>query len=84
LENLKNKVNNPNFSLGLSFFEIIDLSAVDLKSFLTHTPREEIISWLQWNDPNGVYEDNTSLHEFGNILTKQEGIEIIMRQISEA
>lgn len=69
------------FSLGLSFYDIIDLSKENLDQFLKHTSREELIDWLQWNDPNGVYRDEDSLSEFGNILTKDEGVEIIKNQI---
>lgn len=45
--------------------------------------RQDLISWLKWNDPNGVYDDESSLREFDNILLKEEAIEIIMRQINE-
>lgn len=69
------------FSLGLSFYEIINLSKENLDQFLKHTSWEELIDWLQWNDPNGVYRDEDSLEEFGNILTKDEGMEIIKNQI---
>ena len=44
--------------------------------------REELISWLIWNDPNGVYRDEQSLQEFGQIITKDEALEIALRQIS--
>ena len=69
------------FSLGLSYYEVMDLLENQLDIFLKHTPREEVIDWLQWNDPNGVYEDIASMNEFGNIVTKEEGVEIMKRQI---
>lgn len=69
------------FSLGLSYYEIMDLEQDDLDKFLLNAYREEIIDWLQWNDPNGVYLDKLSLSEFGNILSKKEGIKIIKKQI---
>lgn len=69
------------FSLGLTYYEIMDLSQEQLDEFLKHTSRLEIIDWLQWNDPNGVYQDEDSMREFGNVLTKDEGIDIIKRQI---
>lgn len=71
------------FSLGLSYYEIMDLSKNQLLVFLKHTSREEIINWLQWNDPNGIYSDKDSLAEFDNVLGKEEGIVIIKRQIFE-
>jgi hypothetical protein len=70
-----------NFSLGLTYYEIIDLQEIQLDAFLKHTSREEIIDWLQWNDPDGTYNDQDSMREFDNILAKEEGIEIIKRQI---
>lgn len=72
------------FSLGLTYYEIMDLPEDGLNRFLKQTPREEIIDWLQWNDPNGVYRDEDSMREFENILSKEEGIEIIKRQILES
>ena len=73
-----------NFSLGLTYYEIMDLPEAQLSEFLKHALREEIISWLQWNDPNGVYRDDISLAEFGTILSREEGIEIVKRQILQA
>lgn len=72
------------FSLGLTYHEVMDLQPDQLERFLMLTPREEIIDWLQWNDPSGIYRDKDSLVEFGNILTKKEGIEIIKRQLDPA
>ena len=72
------------FSLGLTYYEIMELTPEKLESFLLHASREEIIDWLQWNDPNGVYRDEQSMDEFGNVVSKEEGIEIIMRQIWES
>ena len=71
------------FSLGLTFLEIMDLQQEELDKFLVHTPRKEIIDWLQWNDPNGVYNDKDSISEFGNILSREEGVEILKRQLSQ-
>lgn len=69
------------FSLGLSYSDIMDLSKENLEQFLIFISREELIDWLQWNDPNGIYRDIDSLSEFGSILTKAEGVEIIKNQI---
>lgn len=71
------------FSLGLSYYEIMDLEVDKLQEFLYMTYREEIIDWLQWNDPNGIYYDSLSLTEFGKILSKEEGVEIIKNQLFE-
>ncbi|WP_295794656.1 hypothetical protein [Mucilaginibacter sp.] len=45
--------------------------------------RYDIIEWLSWNDPNGIYNDERSLKELGNIMSKEEGIEILLRQVEE-
>lgn len=72
------------FSLGLSYYEVMELDRDDLDKFLFNAYREEIIDWLQWNDPNGIYLDKLSLSEFGEILSKEEGIEIIKKQLHDA
>ncbi|MBE9465496.1 hypothetical protein ACFP1I_22330 [Dyadobacter subterraneus] len=54
-----------------------------LHRFLLLASREEIIDWLEWNDPNGVYRDEQSIAEFGTIVSKEEGIEIIKRQLGQ-
>ena len=73
----------PKFSLGLDFYAIIELEVDALYRYLSFASREEIIDWLQWNDRNGVYRDEESLVEFDTIVSKEEGIEIVMRQIRE-
>jgi hypothetical protein len=80
--NFTSMVHDKQFSLGLSYFEIMELSQIDLHKFLSLTSREEIIDWLEWNDRNGTYNDEDSLNELGNIMSKEEGIEIIVRQIA--
>jgi hypothetical protein len=77
----RNQPQDKEFSLGLTYYEVMDLMAEQLDMFLKHTPREEIVDWLQWNDPNGVYRDTDSLNEFGNIMSKDEGVEIMKRQV---
>ena len=76
--------NDTFFSLGLGYSEILELSQESLGQFLSHSTREEIINWLQWNDPNGIYSDKLSISEIGEILSKEEGIEIIKRQVLES
>ena len=54
-----------------------------LKEKLNTWSRAELIDWLCWNDRNGVYTDEDSLREFGNILSKERAIEIITEMIYE-
>lgn len=68
---------------NLTFKNISDSSDDILKKFFDEVSREEIIAWLSWNDRNGIYTDKDSLTEFGYIMSKQEGVEIMRRQIME-
>ncbi len=65
------------------YYQIMELSTPKLKSKLSTWTRLELIDWLCWNDRNGVYKDEDSLLEMGNILGKTEAISIIIRQISD-
>lgn len=65
------------------YYKLMELRGDELQLKLNSWSRNELISWLRWNDPNGVYRDADSLREFGNILGKPEAIEIIMRQITQ-
>lgn len=58
------------------------LEITDLPSLQTWK-RESLINWLCANDRNGVYRDEDSLREFGNILSKDEAIEIITNQLTQ-
>jgi len=55
-----------------------DQKLIDEISKLT---RIDIIEWLQWNDSNGIYIDELSFQEFGAVMLREEGIEIMIRQI---
>lgn len=57
------------------FFDVT--MSTDLESWT----REELIDWLCWNDHNGVYRDEDSIQEFGNIMSKSEAIELIKNQL---
>ena len=57
------------------FFDVT--MSTDLESWT----REELIDWLCWNDHNGVYRDEDSIQEFGNIMSKEEAIELIKNQL---
>ena len=62
-------------------YKIMDLSGDELINKINKCSRETIINWLQWNDRNGIYTDEQSLKEFGKILSREEGIEIMTLQI---
>lgn len=66
------------------YYKLMELSGDALETELNSWSRLDLIEWLCWNDRNGVYRDDQSLKEFDNILGKEEAIEIITRQITEA
>ena len=72
----KEKLNHP-------YYRIMELKGEELYGKLNSWSRLELIDWLCWNDRNGVYTDEDSLREFGNVLTKEQAIEIITEQINE-
>ena len=72
--NDEEKLKHPNY-------QIMELSVDKLQIELNSWPREDLIDWLVWNDRNGIYRDEDSLREIGNILGKTEAISIITRQI---
>ena len=45
--------------------------------------REQLIDWLMWNDRNGVYDDVQSIKEFGEIITYENALEHVLRQIEK-
>lgn len=66
------------------YYKLMELRGDTLQSELNSWSREDLIEWLCWNDRNGVYKDEDSMREFDNILSKEEAIEIIIKQITEA
>jgi hypothetical protein len=66
------------------FYTIMDLKGDVLFNELNSWSRLDLIEWLSWNDSNGVYKDEDSLAEFDNVLSKEEAIEIMTRQITNS
>jgi hypothetical protein len=62
---------------------LTSLSEDRLITLVNAMSRIDIIDWLSWNDPNGIYKDEQSIKELGNIMSKDEGLEILLRQIEE-
>lgn len=71
------KLNHP-------YYKLMELRGDLLETELNSWSRLDLIEWLCWNDRNGVYKDEDSLQEFGNTVSKEEAIEIISRQITQA
>lgn len=66
------------------YYRLMELRGGALETELNSWDRSDLIEWLCWNDRNGVYRDEESLGEFGNICSKEEAIEIITRHITQA
>ncbi|WP_147284193.1 hypothetical protein [Chryseobacterium carnipullorum] len=65
------------------YYQLMELKGAELEKELNSWPRMDLIEWLDWNDRNGVYKDEDSQREFGNIVGKDEAIEIIIKQITQ-
>lgn len=61
----------------------MDLRDDDLSNELSRWSRYDLIEWLSWNDRNGVYRDEDSLREFDQIISREEALEIMIRQITQ-
>ncbi len=74
---------NENLRLSFWNYRIMELRDEELLKEIETCTLENIIEWLQWNDPNGIYTDELSRKEFGNVMSREEGMEIMIRQIEE-
>jgi hypothetical protein len=63
--------------------KVVEIEPAELQNLVVKLSRADIIEWLMWNDNNGVYSDESSLKEFGQVMSLEEGIEILMRQVEE-
>lgn len=70
--------------LSHPYYRIMELKGDEQHNQLNSWSRSELIDWLCWNDRNGVYTDDDSLREFGNILSKERAIYIITEMINES
>jgi hypothetical protein len=66
------------------YYTIMALKGDELLNELSKWSRDDLIDWLSWNDRNGVYRDEDSLREFDQIISREEALEIMVRQIMEA
>jgi len=67
----------------MPYIRLIEISEQELEGITSQLSRTDIIEWLMWNDRNGVYSDEASLREFGEVMAKEEGLEILLRQVEE-
>lgn len=64
-----------------AYYIYIFINEVELRNEFKSWSRERLISWLKWNDRNGIYDDEQSLDEIGCIITYEERLEIMVNQI---
>jgi hypothetical protein len=62
-------------------YRLTFLNEDELRRELAAWCREDLISWLKWNDPNGIYGDEESIEELGNVMTWEEGVELVVGQV---
>jgi hypothetical protein len=64
-------------------YRYIFMKEEELRAELKKWTRQDLINWLKWNDPNGIYGDKQSLAEIGVVMTYEEGVEIMIKQVVE-
>ena len=65
------------------FEQLTEIKEDELLNVVNSMERLDFVKWLTWNDPNGIYGDELSLAEFNNIMSREEGVEILLRQVRE-
>ena len=75
----KNDLWTHNLPEGASFTDFVKLAFYRLQGW----HRENIISVLYQNDPNGVWVDYDSIREFGKVITKAEAIQHFASMLGE-
>ena len=69
---------------GVTHETLADADNDTINLILKEASREELISWLMWNDPNGIYSDEASMAEYGVPMEKSEAVKLMRNQLSEA
>lgn len=77
MQNEKDYLIRKNTNYYLTF-----LNEEEIRNELKNWCRQDLINWLKWNDQNGIYTDEESMSELGNIMSFDEGVEIIINQIT--
>ena len=64
--------------------DILDLTGQELADYIKGLSRGNIISWLQDNDPNGIYDDGNVIAEEGKPLTWREAAVMMYNRIARS
>lgn len=62
------------------YYQYMDMTEEELREELKEWTRQDLIDWLSWNDRNGIYSDEDSMNELGNIMSYEEGVELMVKQ----
>lgn len=62
-------------------YRICSMSPVEIKEELSTWTREEMIAWLCWSSPTGIFIDSEAIVEYGDIIWRNEAIDLIMYKI---
>lgn len=62
-------------------YRICTMSPVEIIEELMTWSRDEMIAWLCWNDPLGIYTDKEMVLEYGDILWRNQAAELILYKI---
>ena len=65
------------------YYKLMELKGEVLETELNSWSRLDLIEWLCWNDRNGIYSDEDSIAEFGNVLGRDNSMEIVLKQVLE-
>lgn len=64
-------------------YKVMELSKISLEEELNCWSREKLISWLNWNDPNGIWSDEESIAERYEPLTRETACSYILKLLTE-
>jgi hypothetical protein len=62
------------------YLQVVEIPESELLILMAKLSRTDIIEWLMWNDRNGIYSDEASIREFGQVMTIEDAREIMTRQ----
>jgi hypothetical protein len=51
------------------------------ESDLVNLTRNELISWLKWNNPKGVYLDEESIRKYGEKMPYEEAYWAVLKEL---
>ena len=62
-------------------YRVFAMSPVEVIEELLTWSRDEMIAWLCWIDPLGIYTDKEMVIEYGDILWRNQAVELILYKI---